>query len=70
VNGEPKPDRPDLVAYERADGIQTLIAAGGNAIFGASGVRIRRVPFRHERVLAVLKAAGMERRYVILTRRM
>ena len=29
------------------------------AIYDATGVRIRRVPFRPERVLAVLKAAGV-----------
>jgi CO/xanthine dehydrogenase Mo-binding subunit len=29
-----------------------------NAIYDATGVRIRRVPFRGDRVLAPLKAAG------------
>ena len=34
-------------------------AAIGNAIHDATGVRIRRVPFRADRVLAALKAAGV-----------
>jgi hypothetical protein len=34
-----------------------LIAAAANAIFDATGVRIRRAPFRDARVLAALKAA-------------
>jgi len=34
-----------------------MIAAVANAIFDATGVRIRRVPLRPERVLAALKAA-------------
>ena len=36
-----------------------MLAAIGNAIYDATGVRIRRVPFRDERVLAALKAAGV-----------
>jgi CO/xanthine dehydrogenase Mo-binding subunit len=35
------------------------MAAVGNAIYDATGVRIRRVPFRDDRVLAALKAAGV-----------
>ena len=35
-----------------------MIAAVANAIFDATGVRLRRVPFRDARVLAALKAAG------------
>ena len=34
-----------------------MIAAVANAIHDATGVRIRRVPFRDTRVLAALKAA-------------
>ena len=34
------------------------MAAIANAIYDATGVRIRRVPFRDDRVLAALKAAG------------
>jgi hypothetical protein len=36
-----------------------LIAAVANAIFDATGVQLRRVPFRDARVLAALKAAGV-----------
>ena len=35
-----------------------LLAAVANAIYDATGVRLRRVPFRAARVLAALKAAG------------
>ena len=35
------------------------IAAVANAIFDATGVRLRRVPFRDARVLAALRAAGV-----------
>ena len=38
-----------------------MIAAVANAIFDATGVRLRRVPFRDARVLAALKAAGIRR---------
>jgi CO/xanthine dehydrogenase Mo-binding subunit len=34
-----------------------LLAAVGNAIFDATGVRLRRVPFIDARVLAALRAA-------------
>jgi CO/xanthine dehydrogenase Mo-binding subunit len=36
-----------------------MIAAVANAIYDATGVRLRRVPFRSPRVLAALKAAGL-----------
>jgi len=36
--------------------IVPITAAIGNAIFDATGVRLRRVPFTPERVLAALKA--------------
>ena len=35
-----------------------MIAAVANAMFDATGVRLRRAPFRKERVLAALRAAG------------
>jgi nicotinate dehydrogenase subunit B len=38
---------------------QAVPAAVGNAIFDATGVRIRRTPFRAPRVRAALKAAGI-----------
>jgi nicotinate dehydrogenase subunit B len=58
VNGDPKPDRPDLPHYGAGETVcKPLLAAVGNAIFDATGVRIRRVPFRDGRVLAALKGA-------------
>jgi CO/xanthine dehydrogenase Mo-binding subunit len=58
VNGDPNPNRPDLPHYGAGETIcKPLMAAIGNAIFDATGVRIRRVPFRANRVLAALKAA-------------
>jgi CO/xanthine dehydrogenase Mo-binding subunit len=59
VNGDPRPDRPDLPHYGAGETVcKPLIAAVANAIFDATGVRIRRAPFRDERVLAALRAAG------------
>ena len=58
VNGDPNPKRPDLPHYGAGETIcKPLIAAVANAIFDATGVRLRRVPFRDARVLEALKAA-------------
>jgi CO/xanthine dehydrogenase Mo-binding subunit len=60
VNGDPNPSRPDLPPYGAGEAsLKPMLAAIGNAIYDATGVRIRRVPFRDERVLAALKAAGV-----------
>ncbi len=60
VNGDPHPNRPDLPLYGAGEAcLKPTMAAVGNAIYDATGVRIRRVPFRPERVLAALKAAGV-----------
>jgi nicotinate dehydrogenase subunit B len=60
VNGDPNPKRPDLPPYGAGEAtLKPMLAAIGNAIYDATGVRIRRVPFREERVLASLKAAGV-----------
>jgi CO/xanthine dehydrogenase Mo-binding subunit len=60
VNGDPKPNRPDLPPYGAGEAaLKPMLAAIGNAIYDATGVRIRRVPFRDDRVLAALKAAGV-----------
>jgi CO/xanthine dehydrogenase Mo-binding subunit len=59
VNGDPNPNRPDLPPYGAGEAsLKPMLAAIANAIHDATGVRIRRVPFREERVLAALKAAG------------
>lgn len=58
VNGDPKPDRPDLPHYGAGEAShKPMIAAVANAIHDATGVRLRRPPFRKERVLAALNAA-------------
>ena len=60
VNGDPKPNRPDLPHYGAGEAsCKPTIAAVANAIFDATGVRLRRVPFRDARVLEALKAAGV-----------
>jgi CO/xanthine dehydrogenase Mo-binding subunit len=60
VNGDPNPNRPDLPPYGAGEAVlKPMLAAVANAIHDATGVRIRRVPFRDDRVLAALKAAGL-----------
>jgi CO/xanthine dehydrogenase Mo-binding subunit len=60
VNGDPNPNRPDLPHYGAGEAAcKPLIAAVANAIHDATGVRLRRVPFRDARVLAALKAAAV-----------
>ena len=47
VNGDPNPNRPDLPHYGAGETVcKPLLAAVANAIFDATGVRLRRVPFR------------------------
>jgi CO/xanthine dehydrogenase Mo-binding subunit len=58
VNGDPNPKRSDLPHYGAGETVcKPLLAAVGNAIFDATGVRLRRVPFRDSRVLAALKGS-------------
>jgi len=58
VNGDPNPDRSDLPPYGAGEAShKPMIAAVANAIHDATGVRLRRAPFRRERVLAALQAA-------------
>ena len=53
VNGDPNPDRPDLLPYGAGEpSHRTVPAAIANAIHDATGVRMRRLPLRPERVLA------------------
>ena len=60
VNGDPKPDRSDLAPYGAGEAShKPVIAAVANAIHDATGVRLRRPPFRKERVLAALRAANV-----------
>ena len=60
VNGDPNPQRPDLPHYGAGETIcKPTLAAVANAIFDATGVRLRRVPFRDARVRAALQAAGV-----------
>ena len=60
VNGDPNPNRPDLPPYGAGEAsLKPMLAAIANAIHDATGVRIRRVPFRDDRVLAALKAVGV-----------
>lgn len=58
VNGDPNPNRPDLPHYGAGETIcKPMLAAVANAVFDATGVRIRRIPLRAPRVLAALQAA-------------
>jgi nicotinate dehydrogenase subunit B len=60
VNGDPNPNRPDLPPYGAGEAsLKPTMAAIANAIYDATGVRLRRVPFRADRVLVALKAAGV-----------
>ena len=59
VNGDPNPNASGSAALRRGrDGHKPMIAAVANAIHDATGVRLRRVPFRKERVLAALKGTA------------
>jgi nicotinate dehydrogenase subunit B len=58
VNGDPHPDRSDLPHYGAGEAShKPVIAAVANAVHDATGVRLRRAPFRKERVLEALRAA-------------
>ena len=57
VNGDPNPNRPDLPHYGAGETVcKPMLAAVANAVFDATGVRMRRLPFTTARVLAALKA--------------
>ena len=60
VNGDPHPDRSDLAPFGAGEAShKPVVAAIANAIHDATGVRMRRAPFRKENVLAALKAANV-----------
>ena len=62
VNGDPDPGRSDLPHYGAGEtSHKPVIAAVGNAIYDATGVRMRRAPFRKERVLEAMKLAGAQK---------
>lgn len=55
MNGDPNPDRPDLPHYGAGEAsCKPFLPAVANAIYDATGVRLRRVPFRAAAVLAAL----------------
>lgn len=57
VNGDPNPTRDDLPHYGAGETVcKPALAAVANAVFDATGVRLRRVPMTPARVLAALKA--------------
>lgn len=57
VNGDPNPTRPDLPHYGAGETVcKPMLAAVANAVFDATGVRMRRLPFTPARVLAALQA--------------
>jgi CO/xanthine dehydrogenase Mo-binding subunit len=58
VNGDPNPNRPDLPHYGAGEtSCKPMLAAVANAVFDATGVRLRRVPFTASRVLAALNVS-------------
>jgi CO/xanthine dehydrogenase Mo-binding subunit len=60
VNGDPNPNRPDLAPWGAGEAsLKPTGAAIANAIYDATGVRIRRVPLRKDRVLAALKGSRL-----------
>jgi CO/xanthine dehydrogenase Mo-binding subunit len=45
VNGDPNPNRPDLPHYGAGETVcKPMLAAVANAVFDATGERVRRVP--------------------------
>src|SRR5205085_3413582 len=60
VNGDPTPNRPDLPHYGAGETIcKPLMAAVGNAVYDATGVRLRRLLLLDARVLAAVRSGGV-----------
>src|SRR5215813_2897323 len=60
VTGDSNPNRPDLPHCGAGETTcKPTLAAVANAIYDATGVRLRRIPFRDERVLTALKTARL-----------
>jgi len=58
VNGDPNPNRSDLQHYGAGETVvKPMLAALGNAIFDATGVRLRRVPAVPASLLSAMAAA-------------
>ena len=58
VNGDPNPNRPDLPHYGAGEtSCKPVLAAVANAVFDATGVRLRRVPFRSASVAEAIKTS-------------
>jgi nicotinate dehydrogenase subunit B len=56
VNANPHPNRPGLPPCGAGEtSLKPMLAAIANAIYDATSVRIRRFPFRNDRMLAALK---------------
>ena len=54
VNGDPSPNRPDLQHYGAGETMcKPMLAAVANAVFDATGVRVRRAPFANRPSLFV-----------------
>jgi CO/xanthine dehydrogenase Mo-binding subunit len=59
VNGDPRPDRPDLPHYGAGETVcKPTLAAIANAVFDATGVRMRRIPLRPPAVQRALAASS------------
>jgi CO/xanthine dehydrogenase Mo-binding subunit len=60
VNGDPNPKRPDLPHYGAGEAVcKPTLAAIANAMYDATGIRLRRIPFNDARVLAALRVGGV-----------
>ena len=55
VNGDPNPNRPDLPHYGAGETVcKPMLAAVANAVFDATGKRMRRLPLKPAMVLGAM----------------